>query len=98
VSDPTHPGVVGTVIDPQTLSNAYSLFVSDGYAFVAAPANNALTVVDVHDPAKPMVVGSVSDTSRLGAAIGVDVQNGRAYVAADCRVDSGGQPRCGPGV
>jgi hypothetical protein len=92
VSDPTAPMVVGAVHDDDLLNQAYSVFVSGQYAYVAAQGcvpkgctasgGNALVVVDVADPSAPAIAGSYRDAIRTHHADSVQVVGNRAYLTA----------------
>ena len=74
VTNPESPVIVGSVERPQ---GAQGVYVSEGYAYVAA-WENGLQVIDITNPQSPAIAGSV-DTP--GKAADVYVSGSYAYVA-----------------
>lgn len=74
VIDPTKPVDVGSIYTP---GNAYDVFVSGSYAYVADFEASSLHVIDVSIPFNPIEVGSINTP---GNAMRIQVSKNYAYV------------------
>jgi hypothetical protein len=95
ISDPTNPNEVGYINDTeqqgtaQCLDSASDIFVSGEYAYVTAPFDDALSIIDVSNKSNPVEVGYINDTESQGTAQlldgaqGVYVSGKYAYVTAN---------------
>ena len=64
ISFPASPAIVATIHDTTQLAHATSVAISGNYAYVTAPYQDRLTVVDISNPLKP----STSPSMWLSAA------------------------------
>jgi len=67
------------------LNNAYGVYVSDNYAYVASTGSNALEIVDISNPASPVHTGSIvngAGGALLNSPNSVFVSGNFAYVAS----------------
>jgi hypothetical protein len=74
ISKPSEPSLVGTY---NTSGNAYGVYISGKYAYVADGASG-LEVIDISNPSAPFLAGTYTTA---GGALGVYVSGKYAYVA-----------------
>lgn len=84
VLNPTHVGAI-TDSAATELQDAYSIFVSGSYAYVASQLDAGVEILDISNPANPVHVGSITDNAitELNGAHFIFVSGSYAYVVGN---------------
>ena len=63
------------------MENAFSVYVSGKYAYVAGFSPDSLAIIDISNPSSPTLVGGVTNSTYMDSATSVYVSGKYAYVA-----------------